>query len=334
MTETIADVSREERATRAAVVPPSRIMLTLIQREFWEHRVLWIMPLVVSAVIVCIAAFARLGGGVNNTPFGDFNWHSDGAPVADLHAIGVALASIRQAVLAAPLFIATAVMIWFYLLSSLYDERKDRSILFWKSLPVSDTATVLSKLLVAMVVVPLGVFVLWIVTHLLCTAVWDARLALGLARGPPFTWSTVAWLKVNALVLTLVVMGSLWYAPVIAYLMLVSSFARRNPFLWAVLPPLLLAVFERIAFGTHHLGHLFGSRLAPWNALGSGPRPGDDFSGAMLDTPFGKLVSLPAVFDRIDFTWPFANINLWIGIAIAAAFLYGAIRLRRYRDDT
>jgi ABC-2 type transport system permease protein len=225
---------------------------------------------------------------------------------------------------------STAVMLWFYLLSSLYDERKDRSILFWKSLPLSDTATVLSKLLVAAVVVPLGVYLVWILTHLLCVAVLRARLALGLAAAP-FTWDTIAWLKVNALMLTTVVMSSLWYAPIAAYLLLVSAWARRNPFLWAVLPPLMLWVAERLAFQTNYLGHLFGYRLALWRSFG--PDDGT-FNGAMLQTPFGKLPSIPTAFDLLDYRRLFANVDLWLGVAVAVVLVYVAIRLRRYRDDT
>jgi ABC-2 type transport system permease protein len=234
-----------------------------------------------------------------------------------------------------PLFLSTAVMLLFYLLSSLYDERKDRSILFWKSLPVSDAATVLSKLLVATVVVPLGIFLVWVVTSLLYTAVWDMRLAMGFVAGPPFAWDIVAWLKVDALILTFVVMSSLWYAPVIAYLMLVSAWARRNPFLWAVLPPLILAVLERITFDSTHLGHLFGARMAGvLTSFGVSDPQGEAFKSAMLHTPFGDLVSIPSVFDLIDYRRLFANFELWAGVAVAVVFVYVAIRMRRYRDDT
>ena len=336
MTETIADVTADTVPARAAVVTPARVLIALIRREFWEHRALWIVPLVTAAILVCLAAVAHFGAGANGgTPFGPFNSRSDGAPVADLHAIGVALASIRQWAVSVPLFLATFVMLFFYLLSSLYDERKDRSILFWKSLPVSDSATVISKLLVATVLVPLGVFLVWIATTVLVTAVWDARRAMGLVAGPPFVWDTVAWLKVDALMLTLVVMSSLWYAPVFAYLMLISAWARRNPFLWAVLPPLLLAVTERIAFGSSYLGRLFGARLAGvLTSLGVNDPEGGAFSGAMLQTPAGKLPSLPAVFDLLDYRQLLANIDLWIGVAVAVALVYAAIRVRRYRDDT
>jgi ABC-2 type transport system permease protein len=331
MTETIADVTPDTGTARAAVVPRMRVVLALVQREFWEHRALWIVPLVVGALLVCLAAVAKFGGGgYDRMQFGPFNSNSDGSSVVDAHAIGVAVASIQQALLVVPFFMSTAVMLWFYLLSSLYDERKDRSILFWKSLPLSDTATVLSKLLVAAVVVPLGVYLVWILTHLLCVAALRARLALGLAAAP-FTWDTIAWLKVNALMLTTVVMSSLWYAPIAAYLVLVSAWARRNPFLWAVLPPLLLAVVERVAFGTTYLGHLFGYRLALWRSLG--PDDGT-FNAAMLQTPFGKLPSIPTAFDLLDYRGLFANVDLWLGVVVAVVLVYVAIRLRRYRDDT
>ncbi len=330
MIETIAEVTPDRVGEQAAVVSPTRVMVALIRREFWEHRALWFVPLVVGALLICLASVAKFGGaGYDRMQHAPFSSSSDGS-VVDAHAAGVALSSIQQALLVVPFFMSTAVILWFYLLSSLYDERKDRSILFWKSLPVSDSATVLSKLLVAAVVVPLGVYLVWILTHLLCVAVLRARLALGLATAP-FTWDTIAWLKVNALMLTTVVMSSLWYAPIAAYLLLVSAWARRNPFLWAVLPPLMLWIVERVAFQTNYLGHLFGYRLALWKSLG--PDDGT-FNGAILQTPFGKLPSLPAAFDLLDYRHLLANFDLWAGVAVGAVLVYVAIRLRRYRDDT
>jgi ABC-2 type transport system permease protein len=339
MSDAAADtpLAQEAAASPATVIPSSRIMIALLRREFWEHRALWIVPLVTGALMVGLAALSHAGpGGYDQFPFGPFNWRSEGRPISDPRALAVAFFALRQWITTVPLFLATTVMLYFYLLSSLYDERKDRSILFWKSLPVSDAQTVLSKLLVALVVVPLGVCVVAVVTQLLCTAVWGIRESMGLAPGLQFVWDTVAYLKSDALMLMVVVLSSLWYAPVVGYLMLVSAWARRNPFLWAVLPPLILAVAEGISFGTWHLRNIFLARLAgAWTSLGLNGAASDAFNGAMLRAPFGRLISLPAVWDLIDLRRVFiTNIDLWAGVAVAAAFVYVAIRLRRFRDDT
>jgi ABC-2 type transport system permease protein len=330
-------LARETVVSSPAVVSPARVMLALIQREFWEHRALWMVPVVTGALMVVLAALSHPSNGqYGEFPFGPFNWTSAGQPGYDPHAIAVAFFSLRQWITTVPLFLAATVTLYFYLLSSLYDERKDRSILFWKSLPVSDTQTVLSKLLVALVVVPLGVSAVAVVTQLLCTAVWGIRALVGLAPGFQFVWDTTAYLKSDALMLVVVVLSSLWYAPVVGYLILVSAWARRSPFLWAVLPPLILAVAEGVSFGTWHLRNIFLARLAgAWTSLGLNPAASEAFSQAMLRAPFGRVPSLPGVWDLIDLRRMFiTNIALWIGVAVAVAFVYAAIRLRRYRDDT
>src|SRR5688500_3753928 len=54
----------------------------------------------------------------------------------------------------APIMLTTLIIAFFYGLDALHGERRDRSILFWKSLPVSDRTPVLSKVLVMMAVLP------------------------------------------------------------------------------------------------------------------------------------------------------------------------------------
>ena len=114
----------------------------------------------------------------------------------------------------------------------------------------------------------------------------------------------------------LLIVHALWYAPIYGWLLLVSAWARRAPFLWASLPLLAIGVVEKIAFNTSHFGALLGHRMI------GGPG-GDDFMTGILSmdplmhfTP-GAFLSSP---------------GLWIGLAVAAAFLAAAVRLRRYRD--
>ena len=322
--------------TREAGIPTLRILIALIRREFWEHRALWMVPLAICPLLL-ISAWVSFQGshgfGSSTVPFGPFPWapHTESAPTADPHLTGIALFALRQWALSIPLYLAATVILYFYLLSSLFDERKDRSILFWKSLPVSDAATVASKLLVALVVVPLGIFGLALVNNLLFTAIWDVRGALGSITFNPFVWDTGAWFKVEGLMLVSVVMSILWYAPVAAYLLLVSAWSRRNVFLWAVLPPLILSVVERVAFGTSYVASVFMYRLGGiWTALGLNQVS----QTAMLTTEHGRILYLPKVFDALDAGALFANTGLWVGLIIAGALTYAAVRVRRYRDDT
>jgi ABC-2 type transport system permease protein len=341
MTDTPAEsppAAETGASRRAAVIPVWQVMAALIRREFWEHRALWMVPVATGALLVILAFVARfpIGAADNHMPFGPFNWNGPGRSVSDVHQIGIALAAMLQWVIAVVLFLAVAVTLFFYLLSSLYDERKDRSILFWKSLPISDTATVLSKLVVAVLIAPLAAYAIAIPTYLLNIGVWDIRQALGWTGGFAFGWDTVVWLKVEALTLMIVVLSALWYAPVAGYLLLVSAWSRRNAFLWAVLPPLILGIVERVGLGTGYvrnvvLGRLFGI----WADLGSNTAASAAFNRSIVNTDHGRrLVSFPDVFDVVNLRGLFSDPALWVGILIAAALVYAAIRVRRYRDDT
>jgi ABC-2 type transport system permease protein len=185
---------------------------------------------------------------------------------------------------------------------------------------------VISKFLVAMVVVPLGVYLTAMVCGVLFQAIWAARTAAGSLPYIAVAWDTVAWLKVQGLMLYGLLVSALWYAPMAAFLLLVSAWARRNVFLWASLPPVIAIVIERAAFGTRYTQHLleYRSWSGTWNVLLSQP----------IEPANGRVVSLADLFDNTSMSRAFLNIDLWLGLAVAAALVFAAIRIRRYRDDT
>lgn len=334
MSDVAADTSLsppKAAAAPLATIPTWQIIVALVRREFWEHRALWMVPLIAGALMLLTALLINPGRHAPMTfPFGAY---PPGMPGYDPHAVGVAVASARQFGVELALFLPAVVTLFFYLLSSLYDERKDRSILFWKSLPLSDPATVLSKLLVAIVVVPLGVFAVAILTDLLYGWIWNIRCALGLATGPRFVWDMLAWVKIEAFMLSVLPLAALWYAPVAGYLLLVSAWARRNAFLWAVVPPWLLGVVERIGFGTRYVHSLVLDRLGGvWYEIGKNMMAYAQARGGSNNE--WMKGTFPSLFDMANLPAVFADPDLWIGLAFAAALVYAAIRVRRYRDDT
>jgi ABC-2 type transport system permease protein len=202
----------------------------------------------------------------------------------------------------------------FYCLDALYGERRDRSILFWKSLPVSDTATVLSKASIPIVVVPLFAFALTVAMQLLMLVLISAVIqGTGVTAG--MLWNQLSlfhgW---HVLFIHLVTGHGLWYAPLYAYLLLISAWARRAPFLWATLPLVAVGGAEKIAFNTSYFAAVLAGRIA------GGPSVDGASAGTNMDamTPFTltQMVSSP---------------GLWLGFLVAAAFLAGAIRLRHHR---
>jgi len=298
-----------------------RLFLMLIRREFWEHRSLWMAPLVIAILLVASAIPARFGL-VHLDP-GDFSEGLGGQ---------VAVFALTQWALTVPLYIVMVIVLSFYLLDCLYAERKDRSILFWKSLPVSDAVTVTSKLIVALVVVPLGVYVLALVANLLFSGFWIGSVSLGHRPNVLTLWDTVAWVKVEALMLFGLILSVLWYAPLAAYLLLISAWARRNVFLWATLPPVVAMLVERLAFHTHFVASLLAYRMTSMG--GESIRMKQAIDNATVSSGHHELISLTKLFDAIDARMLFGDIDLWLGLAVAAGLAFGAARIRRYRDDT
>jgi ABC-2 type transport system permease protein len=320
------DANLSSPATTAAVAPPmsglvhhsmTKTMQVLIRREFWEHRSLWITPLIVAGLLVLAAFPIHIGNVDLGAHAEDFARPQNRLSLFTLMVWGQTL----------PQYLIMTIVVSFYLMDCLYLERKDRSILFWKSLPVSDATTVISKLLTGLVVVPLGVYLTAMVAGVLFQTIWAIRVAFGSLPNVAVAWDTVAWLKVQALMLYGVIVCMLWFAPLAASLLLVSAWARKNVFLWTTLPPLIAIIIERVAFGTRYTVHLLEYRTwGIWDALGVGVETPED--------SHGRIVSLAALFDNVSMGKAFLNIDLWLGLAVAAAFVFAAVRIRRYRDDT
>lgn len=305
---------------------PSRTFLTLVRREFWEHRGLLWAPVIVAALLV---VFTLIGGGM---PQGSIEVRLDGGAGDFLAAMsgerqrrffGIVVAGLM-----APQLLVAMVVTFFYLLDSLYSERKDRSILFWKSLPVSDAATVGSKAFVGLVVVPLLVYALALLVSLVVFAVLAAKYS-GTALAPLVEWHTVDWLALQGVLLLNILVAALWYAPIVAALLMISAAARRATVLWAVVPPLALASVEHGAFGTDHVLRFLGYRFSGFfDAMGMSFGRGGGGSAAE------QAQRVEMLYDRINAAPLLLNVDLWLGVAAAVVLLAIAVRLRRWRDDT
>jgi ABC-2 type transport system permease protein len=285
-----------------------------IQREFWEHRGLWIAPLVIALVMLLSAAVF----GHIDVSFGAQARHYEGRiapPVAELMALGWAV----------PFYLAALIQAGAYLIDCLYAERRDRSILFWRSMPVTDARSVLVKLLVGLVLVPLGDFALAAATGLLGCAILVLRNHDVVINGLSVValWNTAAWLRMQLVMLYGVIGAMLWYAPFAAYLMLISVWARRSPYAWALLPPVLLVVFEQMMFGTHYIAHIVNGGFGEFLQLAYGLQAADWHGGIVRYS----LQSLsPAQL--------LASQRLCWGLLAAAGMIALAMRLRRSSDDS
>jgi ABC-2 type transport system permease protein len=300
-----------------------------IQREFWEHRGLWIVPLTIAAVMLG----AALVFGHIQFDFNSAENHYDGPvppPLVELVALGWAL----------PFYLAALIQASAYLIDCLYAERRDRSILFWRSMPVTDARAVLVKLLVGLVLVPLGAFLIAAVTSLIGSALLVLRNHQVIINGQPIAalWDTLAWLRMQAITFYGLLAAMLWYAPFAAYLMLASVWARRSPYVWALVPPLLLMLLEHMVFGTHYISRIANGGfnqflhlaydLPEHGAVAGAPLllPGDPDPDGIGTLQFSRHMPTPLHL--------LASARLWGGLAAAAGMIALAIRLRRYRDES
>jgi len=199
-------------------------------------------------------------------------------------------------------------------------------VLFWKSLPISDAETVLSKFTVAAIVIPVVALAASLVAQLLVAAGGSARLALSGLQGG-LMWQPEALFGGFGIAFLWCVTAILWYAPIIGYLMLASAWAPRGPFLWAVLPPVGLWVGERAVVGSEYVGDFITDRLfGLYSLLGArdgGPRDGDG--------EIEKIGNVDLIGGLREF---YAAPDLWLGVVAAALLLAGAMWVRRYRDET
>lgn len=285
----------------------------LVRRELWENRALWLAPLIAAGLVILSAAFGSFNLGPDNVSLENSGIDSQ------IHGPEVAKAgSVAMIGMATFLTGISGLVVFFYLTDCLFSERKDRSILFWKSLPVSDSETVLSKLAVAMLVVPVFVTLLAVALQPILAGIMYLRFEV--LR--PFFSTELFGGMLSALgrISISSVFAMLWFLPLATYLMLASVLAKRAPLLYAALPPLVLFLTEKILLGggSNHVGRFVLERGFPW------PPRVPHFFGTGARGLEG------------DGHWwiPFADPKLWLGLVAAAGMLYIIIRLRRYRDDT
>jgi len=292
----------------AQTVPPAAFSATRpfywsVRRELWENRSIYIAPLAAAAIFLIgfLIGTIRLPRQMRTL-----------STLDPAHQHQMILTPYDYI---AGLMMLTAMVVGlFYCLDALHGERRDRSILFWKSLPVSDLTTVLSKASIPFVVLPLLTFAIIVAAQWIMLLVSSAvLLANGLSVGT--LWTQLSLVPMSLMLLYhLLTVHVLWYAPFYGWLLLVSAWARRAAFLWAALPVLAIGVVEKIAFNSTHFATLLLDRL------GGGAEAMTTAGGLPIDpgmhVTLGRFLTAP---------------GLWTGLAFTAICLAAAVRLRRYR---
>lgn len=336
----------------AAAVHPTHKFKLLLKREFWEHKggffwapmiaggislLLTMMGMIVGMVAARRAAAAGKlsidGVNINGLDLGQITSQMGAKEMAQF-AQGIDLTLFLSS--AWPL-IVVGFVVFFYCLGALYDERKDRSVLFWKSLPLSDAQTVLSKVASAAVVAPALAIMAGILTMFGFMLMISVVAMLYGGNPLALLWGPANPMEVAATMLAGLPVYALWALPTIGWLLLCSAGARSKPFLWALMIPLFAGIFV----SWFDLMKVF-SLDASWfwaNVVGRlllGTVPGMDLlyrAGGASDV---GPQSLDGVLDQLSASNQLASLampELWIGAIVGALMILGAIRLRRWRDE-
>jgi ABC-2 type transport system permease protein len=287
----------QRQSAAPAIMPAGRAFYWSVRRELWENRSLYMAPLAVAAVVLFAFAISSILG----------IWE----PRLRLQA---SRPEMPYDMAAGVMMLTGIIVSVFYCLDALQSERRDRSILFWKSLPVSDVTTVLAKASIPLIFVPLLIFAITIAMQWIMLLVSSAVLLVS-GQSVATLWRSLPLASMWLLLLYhLVTAHAIWPFPIYCWLLLVSGWARRATFLWAALPLVAIAGVEGIVFHTRYFAELIGRRF-----IGDAPAMHMAADGMGLDpvtthVTVGRFLSSP---------------GLWIGFAAAAVFLLAAVRLRR-----
>ena len=304
----------------------------LLKREFWEHKGIFLyFPLVISAVVIALfllSALLRINVSSDMHVNGERQDHNielqtDGRPLQDIYldqlqnlarqdtwekeqGLGRLLTGVSAPVRGVLWFV-----IFYYLLGCLYEDRKDRSVLFWKSMPVSDSMTVLSKLAAAAIIAPAIAFVFIVATQVAVLVIASVLSISADVAVWTTLWSPARLHSYWPLLLATLALQTFWSLPVYAFAMLVSCYARSVPLVWMLAVPAVIALAEGMLLQGDRFSDFFLTHLAPLS-IGSDPDNMRDWS------------------DLLEISFSF---NMGLGLLIGVPLLFVTIRLRGRSDE-
>jgi ABC-2 type transport system permease protein len=314
----------------------------LFRREFWENKggFFW-APIVAGGLFVAlnfmVLAVASAAAERSNIQIGlmKFDTALSKAPeqVKLMAATGI---DVTILMIAAMIAVVTAVVVFFYSLGALYDDRRDRSVLFWKSLPISDRDTVLSKAISALLLAPSIGMVAGILTGLATVLVVATFMAFHGQNFFGIVFFDAHPIRMTLLALATVPVAALWALPTVGWLMLCSAWARSKPFLWAVGVPVgagIVVSWFDLMQSLNTPDSWFWKHVVARALLGV--MPASWMSEAQL-AALENVEEASDIANVISFGTVYATlgqIELWVGAAIGVAMLIAATRLRRWRDE-
>jgi ABC-2 type transport system permease protein len=283
----------------------------LVRREFWENKGIWIIPVAIGCTLTIAALFGRV-------------------EIA-LPEQNRSVAAMVFFALGAVFFVAMSIYSCWYLLECLHADRRDRSVLFWKSMPISDTATVLSKVFVGLIAIPVVYFAAADLATLLMAIILSARMSWGGVLSQAAFWQPAFWLQLQVLWVYAILTAAIWFLPISGWLLVVSAWAKRAVLLWAILPPLAAILAEHLFIHTHVIANVLSARLLTGyrDAAFQDPIPHHEWSMRAGD----PATALESTWHLLDLASFLSNPQTWIGALCGAALIGAATQLRTRRAE-
>ena len=301
--------------------------IALIRRELWEHRSIFVTPITIG-LILSLGVLMTEGMLASHKVEVDFGIAAASNLSDESHRSAVinGLLLIPSVII----LIGMSILVIFYSLDALYAERKDKSILFWRSLPVTDAETVISKALTGALLIPVISFAAIVATQLISMVLTSIWIMIEGGNAIHLVWAPASLVSLWAATLAGMLMLSLWLSPFLGWFLFVSAFAKRMPLLLAALPIIMLPMLEIWIFGSKIFFEAFFTRtVEPVIEAAEAAKASFQISEHLR---ISSLIADP--WKAIEFGSFFAKPDLWAGLIVSAVFITAAVYVRRYRDES
>lgn len=298
-----------------------QVLKAMIVREIQEHKVAFVYAPFFVSIILCLVIASVYFGGTNiqtdqfnfSTEYYDEEIRQAMQSVSSVSRIDIVRTGLL--VLGFPILLTVGFGLLAYSLSTFADERKDRSLIFWRSLPVSDLTTVLSKVFTVTLIVPLMVLPYIILLQLVSMTSASIFFATNDIVSFGWLWGSYIFTDWFRIIFSLWAQ-SLWSLPLFLWLMLAGTYAAR-PIAGAIVPPVILIVLEGIIFKTNLVLEFIENRIGFWSRADSFPKEYQELR----------------VVDVSDILLLFSTQAFWIGILASAILVAGIVYVRSSNSD-
>ncbi len=298
-----------------------KVLKAMIVREIQEHKVAFVYAPFFVSIILCFVIASVYFGGTNiqtdqfnfSTEYYDEEIRQAMQSVSSVSRIDIVRTGLL--VLGFPILLTVGFGLLAYSLSTFADERKDRSLIFWRSLPVSDLTTVLSKVFIVTLIVPLMVIPYIILLQLV--SMTSASIFFATNDIVSFSWLWGSYIITDWFRIIFSLWAqALWSLPLFLWLMLAGTYAAR-PIAGAIVPPVILIVLEGVIFKTNLVLEFIENRIGFWSRSDSFPKEYQEIR----------------VVDISDILLLFSTQAFWIGILASVILVAGIVYVRSSNSD-